>query len=1284
MSYGLKYYCDHKTTTGNTEITTRIEILQKNYSSGNSEVIGWNDQGVYQREYEQIDPNDIFKEPIQKCRLEFYMYIGDESDLNILKEIDQADEDEFVMRFRVNGVVKWTGKVLPGQLEYSEGPFPFFGKITAKDTTTLQASNYPFTDTLATTIEIIADILGKLGYGIDIHSYTGWVYADSPDDDYLNQIYPLTESLRDFARDETEDDIPITDFEALKRILRANKLLLNQSGGVWNLYHISAYKNPGSVRRFVYNSSGVQQSDSTVNARVSIDRESRFVLPTSNNTFIDGVKQAKSTYFHRSKTGVIALPNNITLRKTEVDGRSFTQDFFTAFGEQNILLSASVQIREATIGDAIASVTIKAGNYYYGNEGWTQTETDYVERLSGPGTRDNEGLFIYSGRIQIQTDFLPEDITGDDLTITFNRGRTFLDISADPIDQGGDFADITSYSDINFDIITDSDEADSNALVNTLTQTGSYSEIYDHGIEYFGDGPTLKSPGRMRYIDGGLIQMTQSRWRFRGESDNWSFSRLGLEEIMAFQRNRIRRLKADLWGEYEPNQIIDYRNNDFFFLGGRQNGSENTWNARIAELNFVPQADSFEANISGIAGTGAQGLNLSQGIGSILATHSNFLRSQRLTITTADLSGTVTTIPIEPIGEQVLEEGKPFYIFSLFETRLIEFIPTETPEFDADIIQVESKTIDTTIPRGSWVIYNQASITSGIIQTNFAIRLFARSNGVGILTEGVSGIPGEIKVNLWTQIRAGQTFTMYIEGEEEPATVTIGGDEGDIYDPGLQTLPLSPATMPLTAPAGTILGLSGTQLQSYFHVDPGKAQIASEKEKTGEGIGRLAEDRSGTITTVALDNIDDEIELLDGDLLRIYNKSGDNEELVVSGDQTLTPETDTLSVVSKELDNDYVAGYAWVREPSYRQTGRLTIQANQIEANVTNISDNTSSVASLTLTVDDNGAAIAALETHTNISGGSSFAALNLRSDIDSAQASLTATIDRVDTVETDAGTIIRSTSQPSQRPSGEALQEGDIWLDPSTYDPAASPPTENTVKQWDGSEWIDFNGVIRSSVAGLELDVDDYRARAMLFTDKFGNVGFIDIESNEEESTINISGDLVDVNNWQFIKSDSNGHGILRSTTPINGNDAIRLNGTTGKAEFEDAVVRGTLTTTVLEQKMTVDGDFTVEDGNIILNRIESLSEQTSSLRLEDNGNLRGRLLYSDVSPDGAKGSGSTWLLAESGRNITVAASGESTITIQLSGDADLRLRGLPTSAPPALGNLNVVYRDASDLRIV
>lgn len=463
----------------------------------------------------------------------------------------------------------------------------------------------------------------------------------------------------------------------------------------------------------------------------------------------------------------------------------------------------------------------------------------------------------------------------------------------------------------------------------------------------------------------------------------------------------------------------------------------------------------------------------------------------------------------------------------------------------------------------------------------FTLQMFAELFGIGVITDDVNGLVDELPVRLFTQAREGNVIGLIDESIEAGLTAHIrredSYDEDDLqrFDAGDHDLPIIEQFLQL--PEGTIVTLSGIQLQSYFHVDPGRILGVVEKEKVVDAIGTLSADRSGTITTIALKDIDEQIELDDGQVLRITNKTGGNEQITVDGDQVLSVPEHTINIIEKTLTNEYTAGYAWVREPVYKLTGRLNITAGLTELNQTAISDQGTAIAGLTLDVTGINTSIVNLESHVNIAGGSAFSALNMRNEIQTneqtgitnatsitnlnshvnlAGGSAFSSLNMRNDITTNTNTNTSQATSITNLNSHVNLAGGssfsalnmrnDINTNTSTNNSQATSITNlsSHVNLAGGSAFASLN--MRSDITSVEGRVTTAEATAVLKVDAQGRIASVALSANHNSSTITIRADQIDINNINF---DPNGN--IRSSN-FNGtisSGTITANGTAGWA---------------------------------------------------------------------------------------------------------------------------------------
>lgn len=575
--------------------------------------------------------------------------------------------------------------------------------------------------------------------------------------------------------------------------------------------------------------------------------------------------------------------------------------------------------------------------------------------------------------------------------------------------------------------------------------------------------------------------------------------------------------------------------------------------------------------------------------------------------TAATGSGLVTAFQID--RQNLLVTGDEIYIVDPFTLNRYEF--TVSADQGASFtLTVEPKSVPGPIPTGSF-IFPRGNVTSGVLRSRYATQIFSDFAGVGILREAVDGVVSSLPLHLFVKVRAGWTMKLINEDTGIVFTWTADGTEGQFYE-GSVDVPLKQPQL-IQAPAESRITLGNTMLSAFFHVDPGQILGKVEREAKADAIGTLSADRSGAgVTTIALQDIDEDVQLTDGQKLRILNKEGRNEEIVVNGDQLIVAPADTLNIVSKDLSNNYVAGYAWVREATYKITGRLNITAGLTVLNQQNTQENTDALAGLTLDVQDNESAIATLQaqvttTQNDISGLENedtqlnAAILDLEADLNSATASFTASID---ILEDDTRTIIRSNSAPTQRPSGDPLEAGDLWIETDDNDEA---------HQWDGNSWEPFDGKVKSQVAGLilqvgDFDTDDFQqfedqigtigARTVLFAKADGNIAEINLLAGSVGDLITISADQVNINGVVF----DEGAGLIRSTDFSEANETgwRLLGGSNSLLQVHNAEIWGTLKTVDLEEEMIIQGAIympTKSDPNIVISAEDGIKILESSI---------------------------------------------------------------------------------------
>lgn len=618
MAYGLKYYFVDKKLVGSTSTTYTFEILEDGYSGSSTEWTGV-DIG---RQYEELSFRRVNN--IQKSSCTGVVRVIDETQRTALETIAGSEIGDYKVQLKRDGSVIWTGLIVPdltviGEQNYGNQS----ASLVAKDL--FFTGNFPLTTLIPDTrgiekaIVLIADILDNLGYGLDIVSYTSWIENGlTQSDDILNQSYHEKERFRIYGESEGEDDRPLTNQQALEYILKAYGLILRQVDGDWNLIQITAFDNPASVRRYVYNSSGTQTSSSTSYSLASSAVSSElYVLGNSSNNYIAGVKTVKSVFEHESIIQGIKFNREYWID----DGSEISKSqYWQADGTGNLELSFTTWFAKTTaidLGNPVVmtvSIYVDTGgsDYYWNGSSWTTTpSTIAIEVQETYSTTDSDGNYVHKNSgISIVTDPIPDPADG----------TLYVKLTPDALQPNYAY---WYFRDVQFDLkYSDTVEGISSAINYELEQTGGYSDEYEYGTYYFGDGPTSASLSALKDSSRTLL----SQWKRAGDVSTTNHQNLILNEILNVRRNQRRNIRATLYGEYEPDNLLSYDSTNFFFLGGSWSSSSYIWNANFIELNVQTGTDTLttyyitdgSGTSSGAVGstggsTGASGLYLEKG-----------------------------------------------------------------------------------------------------------------------------------------------------------------------------------------------------------------------------------------------------------------------------------------------------------------------------------------------------------------------------------------------------------------------------------------------------------------------------------------------------------------------------------------------------------------------------------------------------------------------------------------------------------------------------------------------
>lgn len=977
-------------------VVHRVDIDMDGYSGSNLDLKGTT-KPIDVR-YESLAPKLLFGNQVIKSNVTIEFYIDDPSAKTLVDNIAASTEGNYQLKYYKNGSLDRIVDLLPDQGDYTEESTGRIVRLSGKDFSILSGDVYPLTDGRVPIIEVIADVLP---YGLPITTLTSWVNTSQTNTarDFLGQIYIERRALRNYASREDENDSALLQLEVLSLLARNFKLFIKQSGGRWYIEQLSAYKTPSSVLTTLYDTNGAFVSASNTNRTQS----GLTIRDVSTNTQLPGLKRVSYTFNHRTDEQGIVLPNEIVFVRNNTASRSFSQTILSD-GSQRLDFGAFVEVRKPDIERAQVGVQIRLQNsgLYWNQQRsiWDASPSTALFDIGSlnkvdPGD-DDLTEFTYTSTVSVTTNLIPLSVGEDTLIVTLV-----------PHQQSGC---ITTFRDTQFSIIRSDGSIAAKSIQYQLTQTANWSVNYDDGIVLYGDGP---SPGVASALStsGVATSTTDGGWYRRGTVTDWSFQELLTREVMEFQQSTVRWLQANILGDLDASKVVIYDSTAFFVIGGEYDVYNGEW--RSCQLIAISYADAT-ANLTVGLIAGAQ--SIGQGLYGALT-----VNAQR----TLEAGGAISyrlavALPVGDVSQIVLRTeldnptlfraGDVLKVVHPVTLDFDDFIVTTDQVSGNNVVNVNTLTIDSFYPAGSYAFLSAESINAGIIIARNSILRYARGQAHGELTANVNGLVSSITANLWARIRKGEDFVIQdnLSGQEYYITAA------ESVDAGLQTFDIEPTIV--NAVTGSYINQDGSQKQSYTYNDPGTIQLGVERLRTKNAIAVLSTELPlgpGLTSLPITDAIT--IDLLDNQVITVQNRAGDSQDFTVDGDQSITGASTTITVNSVTNLVYFDAGDS-VFEAGGLASARITINSDEIDLRVSfnnvinsiNISTEGIRIQGSRITIDGN----------VNFSNGYD---------------------------PSDGRTVIRSDTAPTVRPSGDPLVTGDEWIETDAGD---------RIRVWNGSGW--------------------------------------------------------------------------------------------------------------------------------------------------------------------------------------------------------------------------------------
>lgn len=529
---------------------------------------------------------------------------------------------------------------------------------------------------------------------------------------------------------------------------------------------------------------------------------------------------------------------------------------------------------------------------------------------------------------------------------------------------------------------------------------------------------------------------------------------------------------------------------------------------------------------------------------------------------------------------------------------------------------------DTNTANGSWellIAYDRdlASITNiGASLTGSIVGITTEEISSDNATDFVSSIPAY----MYTQLREGEDIRVIDSSNiANFASFTINSD----VNAGIVNVEVQEMFLANPLPAQSSITVEGAIYTAYNSMDPTKIQLGVERRDLGDSIGTVSSNiNSGTIgvTTIDLKDIDPTVSLEDNQKLVLKNRAGEFDIITANGAQNLEANTGTITVDSFTAVNDYFIDQAYLYEPSYGSSSRITLTSNSISLLTQQVSDVGNSVAGLNLYVQNNFASatlFAEFQDNTNTSisqlelnATAQQSSLELLSSFQTEATNALATINATTNAQGASISLLtqytdEANSAFSSINSFAGATNSSISLLNGYTDGANTAFSSiNTFASATNSSISILNGYTdgaNTAFASINSTTNALGAELVLRVDSNGNVASVALGSDADGTSIDLNADQIAINNIEFNKDG----GTIGSANYVADTSGWIINGN-GDAEFNQIAVRngvikgGSIQDGATLSNLTITGELSMGTSGVITNDNDDFSITNDGVELE------------------------------------------------------------------------------------
>lgn len=641
-------------------------------------------------------------------------FINDE----LLKN-DVEGEGRYLVALFKNDELFWGGCILGDLCQKNDESFPYVFSMVA-------------TDGLARLKEYEFKLIANNNYGNNLGDYV-WrclintpfidllepnakLYSSSINwyDDAFGAINDTSDPLKltqvntwafvDVATDSNKENKALSYYDVLEQILLLFNCRILLSDGYFRIVSLNLYNKSAIPNERIYDKENDFISGNPVNWSDTIDQETSWAASGQNIWQYFPAIRDLSRKFPNEKSANLIKPSGSLLTAqtlTTLKGGSSLQFSANYWMTYNNSISTTLQPQNIIV---TGKFKLKVGSYYLKSNpatkqfSWT---TNSADRFYLDYTVSFNPNNIYNGiqnstsvNFSVTTPIIP---TG---TFTANQIQ-LIEITSNPANLFSSYNQTFVYLFI---------KDDTKILEAVVQNTTEYINSKDYTLPdaRIGDGYNVNDNATLWYYDETLATKVHTgNWYVEFTSSYYPIGTLLLAEIMAAQVVPNPRYSGQIITDAPPHFRLQYQEKWYVMHGVSYDLVEDTYQGEwfqvyynTSTLNIVKDNVPMDTNPVSIP----EMINDLSQVGETLEFGKRALNDERnLSITTSNLSGTITSIPIDYLFKS-LKAGDKIIIAPSFGTNIVEFTVESDKAVGSTSIAVGSVTLTQEIVKGSPVM----------------------------------------------------------------------------------------------------------------------------------------------------------------------------------------------------------------------------------------------------------------------------------------------------------------------------------------------------------------------------------------------------------------------------------------------------------------------------------------------------------------------------------------------------------------------------------------------------